>query len=45
MKLIIIKILNKVLGFINKVYKPKRKHTKEELKKELDTLLRNNIKK
>lgn len=38
MKLIIIKILNKILGFINKVYKPKRKYSKKDLEDELKKL-------
>lgn len=40
MKLILIKILNKVLGFINKVFKPKARHTKQELEEELKKLRR-----
>lgn len=35
MKVRIVKVLNKILGFINKVYHPKEKHTRTELDKEL----------
>ena len=39
-KLILIRLLNKVLGFINKIYKPKSKYTKEDLEKEIKKLKR-----
>lgn len=38
MKLIMIRILNKILTFINKIYKPKSKYTKEDLEKEINKL-------
>lgn len=37
-KLALIKILNKLLSFINRIYKPKAKHTKEDLESELNKL-------
>lgn len=40
MKLFLIRLLNKILTFINKVFKPKAKHTKEELEQELNKLKR-----
>ena len=40
MKLLLIKILNKILILINKVFKPKARHTKQELEQELNKLKR-----
>lgn len=40
MKLTLIKLLNKVLGFINKIYNPKPKYNKEDLEKEIKKLKR-----
>ena len=38
MKLKLIRLLNKILTIVNKVFKPKRTHTREELEKELEKL-------
>lgn len=40
MKLRLIKILNKILAFINKIFNPKVKHTKEELEEEIEKLMK-----
>ena len=40
MKLKLIKLLNKILIFINKIFKPKSKYTREDLEKELNKLKR-----
>lgn len=40
MKLILIRILNKLLGFINRIYKPKSKYSKEDLEREINKLKR-----
>ena len=38
MKLRLIKLLNKILIFINKIFKTKSKYTKEDLEKEINKL-------
>lgn len=38
MKLILIRALNKMLTFINRIYNPKPKYTKEDLEKEIKKL-------
>ena len=40
MKLKLIKLLNKILTFINKRFNPKKKYTREDLEKELNKLKR-----
>lgn len=40
MKLFLIRLLNKILTLVNKIFKPKAKHTKEELEQELTKLKR-----
>ena len=40
MKLFLIKILNKILIFINKIFDPKPRYTKDDLRKEIDKLKR-----
>ena len=40
MKLRLIKLLNKILQFINKRFNPKSKYTKEDLEKEINKLKR-----
>lgn len=40
MKLRLIKLLNKILIFINKIFKPKQKYTREDLEKEINKLKR-----